>query len=334
MIEDLKKQLTSIRILVMLFIIALSIYLLQIVWQFLSIFADVFILLVSAWLINFILEPLVKFCSKTFKMSIVFSALTIYLIFLFLIGLVIFLFVPVTIIQTQHVITLLPQYLQSYPPFVNKWADMLGSFVNNSPVFIPSVAGFFFYVFLAFIISFYFVIDSKKINQELMQLIPVKLHKEIIFAQELIDTTFASFLRVQLVFALLSGLITWIVLLAFGVEFAATTAFIAGILTIVPVLGPVLAMIPPIIVTLVSRSNQLVFVFIVLLIAQQIIFNVIGPKLLGKAFKIHPVIILLSFVVGYKIAGGVGAIFAIPVLGILVVIVHRLSRHFINPQNI
>jgi predicted PurR-regulated permease PerM len=53
---------------------------------------------------------------------------------------------------------------------------------------------------------------------------------------------------------------------------------------------------------------------------------------MGKAFKLHPIIILLSFVIGAKIAGPLGAVFAIPVLGIIGIIFRELGHYFINPQ--
>ncbi|MDE2590043.1 MAG: AI-2E family transporter, partial [Patescibacteria group bacterium] len=89
---------------------------------------------------------------------------------------------------------------------------------------------------------------------------------------------------------------------------------------------------PPVAVAAIIDPTRAIIVAIAILVVQQIIFNVIGPRMMGKAFKMHPIIVLLSFLVGYKIAGGAGAVFAIPVLGILIVVIHRLSRHFINPE--
>jgi predicted PurR-regulated permease PerM len=151
------------------------------------------------------------------------------------------------------------------------------------------------------------------------------------FVENVIETTFASFLRVQLVFGILAGVVTWIVMIVFHVEFALSTSVIAGVLTIVPLLGPVLGLIPTLLVCAFFSQNVLIPVVISLLVAQQIIFNVIGPRLLGNAFKLHPVIVLLSFLVGFKLAGTAGAIFAVPALGIIVIVLHRLSKHFLNP---
>jgi len=71
---------------------------------------------------------------------------------------------------------------------------------------------------------------------------------------------------------------------------------------------------------------------VILLLAQQIIFNIWGPKFIGKAFKIHPIVVLLSFIVGFKIAGVMGAIFAIPVISIIILVIRDLGHHFISPK--
>ncbi|MBI2026044.1 MAG: hypothetical protein HYT06_01540, partial [Candidatus Levybacteria bacterium] len=63
MFESFKKQYISFRILIFLLIIAVSIYLFQIFWQFLSLFSDILVMIILAWLLSFVLEPLVNLIS-------------------------------------------------------------------------------------------------------------------------------------------------------------------------------------------------------------------------------------------------------------------------------
>jgi len=65
---------------------------------------------------------------------------------------------------------------------------------------------------------------------------------------------------------------------------------------------------------------------------QQIIFNIVAPRVMGKALQLHPVVVLLSFLIGYKVAGGFGVIFAVPVLGVLFVILHNIGHHFLDER--
>ncbi|MDP3987711.1 MAG: AI-2E family transporter [Candidatus Levybacteria bacterium] len=330
MLEDLKKEASLIRILVLLLIAAVGIYLLGIAWQLFSNFSDIFIILILAWLLSFILEPVVEKIKNLTHLSKTFSTLITYLLISAIFSGVIFLFIPLVTSQIQTLINIIPSHLESAPGFINRWGDTLISYLNNSISLVPSVAQFLFSIFLVFILSFYFVVDKEKINNELFALTPKKWHDELKFMQNAIDTSFASFLRVQLIFGLLSGVATWIVLRIFNIEFAASAALLAGLLTIIPLVGPILALIPPTIVGFIVNPNQLLIIFIILLILQQIIFNVIGPKLFSRAFRISPIVILISFLVGGKIAGFIGALFAIPVLGILTVFAKELSHRFLK----
>lgn len=332
MIEEIKRQFTSVQILVTLLIAAVGIYLLQIVWQVLGNFSDVFGIVICAWLVSFILEPAVDSTKHITKLPRILSALIVYLLFLGFMSATIVFFIPAVTTQFQSLTIILPHYLASSPTFINKLGDLANSSLNNSLVLVPSVANFFFSIFLVLIISFYFVIDKTHIQEELLNILPKKWHKEVLFIQDTIDVTFASFVRVQLLFGFLAGVSTWIILTIFGVGFAASTSLLAGVLTTVPLLGPVLGIIPPVFVSIVTDPSKALFVFLIILIIQQILFNIIGPKLMGKAFKMHPVIVILSFLVGLKIAGGIGAILGVPVLSIILVVIHRISKHFLNPS--
>ena len=52
---------------------------------------------------------------------------------------------------------------------------------------------------------------------------------------------------------------------------------------------------------------------------------------MGNAFKLHPIIVFLSIIIGFKIAGAIGAVFVVPLLAIFVIVVKELGRYFINP---
>lgn len=328
MFEELKKQLTSLQILIGLLIIAVGIYVIQILWSFLSNFSDIFIILLAAWLLSFMLEPVVYLQNKYLKFPKILAAVVVYLLFFGVIAAVIFLFIPVVSSQLQSLSKVLPKYISSAPPFMHRWLAVTTSYLDNSLPIITGVAQFFLDLFLVLVISFYFVIDKERLSQGIYQITPRKWRSFVKFTQELIDTTFASFLRVQLLFGLLSGIGTWIILRLFNVDFAISSSLLSGVLTVIPLIGPVLALIPPLLIPALTNPTQAILIFLALMIIQQVIFSIIGPKLMSRAFKLHPVIVLLSFLIGYKIAGAAGAIFAVPVAGILAVIVQQINRYY------
>lgn len=329
MLDELKKQFGSVKILITLLTIAVAIYLFQIAWQVLGLFSDALIILFSAWVISCILEPLVDKLSRFTKLSRGFAAGIIYVIFFSLVVLSIVLFIPAITSQFQHLLKILPTYLSYSPEFVSRLTSTGISYLEGSLTFLPSIAGFMFYLFLVLIISFYLIVDKDRFEREMYNLMPKSWHEHARFTQTTIDTTFGSFIRVQLLFGLIAGLATWLVLRIMGIDFAASTAVIAGALTTIPLVGAVFGIIPPVAMAFFADPTKGIIVFLSLFIFQQILFNIVGPRLMGKAFKMHPIIVLLSFIVGYRIFGSLGAVFAVPVLGILIVVLHRLGRHFL-----
>ncbi len=329
MFNELKKEANYLRILVILLIAAVSIYLFKIAWTVLDNFSDILVILILSWLLGFILEPLVDTISALLRVGRVWATLITYVLVSLLLALTVFLFIPTVTTQAQTLAKIIPNYLVQTPPFISRYGTTVLQSLTNSISYIPSVAQFFFSMFIVLILSFYFIVDKDRLNKELYSLTPKSWHEQMHFIQDVINKTFASFLRVQLLFGLFAGIVTWIVLTLLDINFAASTSLLSGIFAMVPLVGPLLSIIPPLFVTLLVDPGKAIIVFIVLLIAQQIIFNVVGPKLLGNALKVHPGVVILSFLVGIKIAGGIGAILAVPVLGILTVVLRDLSRNFL-----
>ena len=328
-------KLTSFRLLAILLTIAVSIYLAQILWQFLGNFSDVIVIVVIAWLLSFVLEPLVDFVERLVKLPKVFSALIVYAFFAILFSGMIFIFIPVVADQFQTLSKIVPQYLSSYPKFVQTWNNTVTHSIDTIIGFIPSIANIFVDIILILVLSFYIIVDKQKINEELYKFAPKNWHKNLKFIQKVIDDTFASFLQIQLIFGVIAGITTWIVLRIFSVDFAASIGLMAGILTVIPLLGQFLGIVPPVFIVLATNPNnptEAVLIFAILILLQQLIFNAFGPKLMGKAFKLHPIVVFLSIIIGYKVAGPLGAIFVVPVLGIFVIVLRELGHYFINPE--
>lgn len=334
MLEEIRKQTTPFKILVILLIIAVSIYLAQIALSFLANFSDVIIVVLLSWLLSFILEPLVNLISRVSKFPKVLSALVIYVFFGILFTAGILLLIPAFVSEFQSFSKMIPVFLANYPQAITAWNRFLTNSVDSFIVFIPSLANILVDIFLILILSFYFILDKDHISDEFYKLSPTSWHPHMRFFQKVIDTSFSSFFRVQVIFAIIAGISAWIILTIFGINFGAFAAVLAGILTLIPVLGQFIGIIPPVFIVLVTHPNnpvEALIVAIIMIAIQQIVFNVFGPKLLGKAFNLHPIVVFLSIIIGFKIAGALGAVFVIPILGIAVIVLKQLGQYFINP---
>jgi len=335
MIEELKREFTSFKLLVILLIIAVSIYLAQILWQVLGNFSDIIIMVLIAWVLSFILEPLVNAIENLTKLPKVISAVLVYAFLASLFTLMIVIVIPIIATEFQSLSLIIPKYLAPYPNYIKTWNNALTNSVDTLVSIIPSLATFLLDAFLVLVLSFYLIIDKEKINEEIYKFAPKGWQTNLKFVQKVIDETFSSFLQIQVLFGIFAGIITWVVLRIFSVDFAASVALIAGILTIIPLIGPIIGLIPPVFVALITNPNnptEAILIFAILLLIQQITFNVIGPKLMGKAFALHPIVVFLSILIGFKIAGPLGAVFVVPFLGILVIVIKELGHYFINPE--
>ena len=334
MLEEIKREFTPFKLLVILLTIAVSIYLLQILWQVLGNFSDIIVIIVLAWFLSFILEPLVHLVARISKLPKIWSGILVYVFFGILFSVMIFIFIPVVALQFQSLSKIVPVYLSHYPKYVQTWNNAVTNSVDSFIAFIPSLATIILDIILILFLSFYLIIDREKIDEELYRLAPKSWHNNLKFVQKVINDTFSSFLQIQVIFGVIAGVTTWIVLRIFSVDFAASVALLSGILTIIPLVGPILALIPPVFVVLATNPNNTtvaILIFAILLLVQQIISNAIGPKLMGRAFKLHPIIVFLSILIGFKIAGPLGAVFVVPVLGIFVIVLKELGHYFINP---
>jgi len=113
---------------------------------------------------------------------------------------------------------------------------------------------------------------------------------------------------------LLVGLLSYVGLLILGIPYALPLAVFAGVLEIIPYLGPIIAAIPAVILGF-SVSSFLGFATIALaFLIQQIENYLFVPKVMEKSVGVSPIITLFALSVGFRMAGLVGVIISMPIV--------------------
>ncbi len=139
-----------------------------------------------------------------------------------------------------------------------------------------------------------------------------------------VDTVWRRFFLGELLLALVIGLMTLGGLLLLGVAYAPALAFIAGVLEIIPRLGPTLSVVPALAVALVLPSTTFpglsplwlaLAVIALYVVIQQLENNLLVPRILGSSTNVPPVVVLVGALAGAKIAGVPGIFLAPPILG-------------------
>jgi len=211
----------------------------------------------------------------------------------------------------------------SFASFLPSLQDIL-SYVPRTleatAVFVGSVLGVVLSIVLTFIYSLYLTVDASRLNRGFWGFVPESQAAEVRQLAERIASIWNAFLRGQLTLAIIIWLVTWIGGVIIGLPGAFALGVIAGVLEIVPNLGPLLAAIPAILTAFIQGSDHLpvsnlTFTLIVIgmyVLIQQLENQIIVPKVLGEAVELPSLIILLAVVIGFQVAGVLGALIAAP----------------------
>jgi predicted PurR-regulated permease PerM len=184
-----------------------------------------------------------------------------------------------------------------------------------------------FMIFL-FFLSLYMTKDAPMIRRYIEGLFPESYHSEAAELLRQMGHIWQAFFRGQLILSLIIGFVTWGVLRLLGMPGALILGIIAGSLEIIPTVGPVLAMIPAVIVALVQGSTVLEignFEFTLLIIGvyfviQQLENQLLVPRIIGTSVNLHPIVVLCGVVVGASLGGLLGAFLAAPIVATLRVV--------------
>lgn len=167
-------------------------------------------------------------------------------------------------------------------------------------------------LFLIFIITIYLLANPKPLIRGILRIFKGMQRDNVIRAAERFDVQVMAWARGVLIGMIFIFFLTWIGLSILGIKQAFLFALIAGLLEAVPIIGPLLSAVPPIIVTLFNSPLTALYVAIVFLIIQQIEGNLLIPMIMMRQLSIHPVVIIFTVVVMGGLFGIAGVFLATP----------------------
>lgn len=298
---------------------------------FIYIIREIILVFFVALLIMAILNPWVTKFSK-FKIPRVVSIILVYLLFFGLIGIVLAGLLPPLVDQTKSFVNGLPKYLENLgvvsslsEQVVQDTLSRLGTIPRELLKFISSVFTNVVGVLTVLFFAFYLLLARDKLEEQLGTFFGDKKKKEIGKVIDLLESRLGGWARGQFALMISIGLATYLGLSLLGIPFALPLAILAGILEIIPYIGPILSAVPAVIIGLaISPLIGLATAALYLLI-QQIENYVLVPKVMEKSVGVSPIVTLLSLAIGFKLAGIVGAAISIPV----VITLQVLSRQYL-----
>ena len=250
-----------------------------------------------------------------------------------LLSLIVVLFVPLVVEQTINFSSAFPKLYEralsafqdfSDPSVINGLQNALESVTQNvsrfATGFFTGVVGFFggIFSFLGILVlTFYLTMEEKGMKRIAVDLAPARHRPYLTQLFGRIEDRLGSWLRGQLLLGLIIFVLTYLGLTLMGVKYALVLALIAGVTELIPIVGPLIGAIPAVIVGLSEDPILAVWVLVLYLIIQQLENNVIVPRVMAKATGLNPIIVIVSILIGGKIAGITGVILAVPTIIII-----------------
>lgn len=318
--EKIKLEISAWSVIKLILILA-AFYFVFLIRDIIALFAVVLILVTA-------FNPVVSRWEK--KVGRVPAVLILVLILIILVTAFVYIVIPPLVSQTRQLVSTLPSLVDSlaiirnYVPSINEGlssiARSLGNITTNIYAITAGVFGGVLSFFMAIILTIYLLLDKAALSKAVYSFIPEDKRVQVAQIVKKITAKIGDWFRGELILMGTIGVLSYIGLLILGLPFALTLGLIAGLLEIIPTIGPVIAAILAITVAFLDQPYKALLVLIFYIVLQQLENNILVPKIMQKAIGISPVIIILAILVGAKLFGVIGAILAVPLVGTFVVL--------------
>lgn len=178
------------------------------------------------------------------------------------------------------------------------------------------------------ILVYYFLADDEFIYNKIILFFPASYRDVIKKVSKDMDKILSKYILSQLILCGIVSILTFVILLYFGVNFPLVLSILNGIFNIIPYFGPIFGTIPCIVVALLKSPNTALYVVICLYIIQQIEGDLISPKITATSVSMHPLGILILLIIGGEIGGFIGMILAVP-LGVCLKIIYDDINYYL-----
>jgi predicted PurR-regulated permease PerM len=331
--------------------LALGFIVLSFVGVIFGIFGDLIMVFFLAWLLAFMLGPIVSRVTTIPFMSRVGAIFVVYFLLFGSLVVVTIVVAAALVSSIGDFIANLPELQANLPTILAPWQDRLNDigaqidllaqvtvFLENISQYAVQLAeplqqiavaslGAIGNLLLVVVLSLYMVADRERLVAFGFWLVPSNYRTEAEILEEAVSRSFGGFIRGQVVTGLVFGAICFAGSLVFGLEFIAVTTFTAGFLMVIPFFGPFVAWVPPVLVAMLFKPDVLIPVAIVVAVGWLLVMNWLQPRIMATSLRIHPIVVLGSVLAGLKIAGIPGAVFGIPIAAVIsALFLHALNR--------
>ncbi|CAM4217899.1 AI-2E family transporter [Paenibacillus alkaliterrae] len=310
---------------------------------------------ILAGIVYYLLNPAVDYLERK-GIKRVISIIALFLLAAGLITIILVAVIPFLIEQVTGLLQNLPEYVEQlrekFEQFmgsagflqIQEWfnlnpteltgnvTEQATSILNGVLFSLGSIVGALKEVILAILtlpfILFYLLKDGKQLPQKIVGFLPNKLQPQSKRIMAEMNSQISSYIRGQIIVSFCIGILLYTGYLIIGLEYSLVLALVAACTSIIPYLGPAIAITPALVVAMVTSPVMLLKMIVIWTIVQFIEGKFISPQIMGKSLQIHPITIIFVILTAGNLFGIAGIVLAVPGYAVLKVIVIHLFEWF------
>ena len=309
-----------------------------------------------AYILALALTPIVNWLMR-FRLSKTKSTVIVFTILAFFVGIPLFKVIPVLTIQSQDIQYSLPQiesyvieqytiatdfikaktgheiadgYIFQALGQVETWAS---EFVVKLPTYLANLLE---WIFLVPFFTFFIIRDGDSFKKTFLSFTPNTIFERFYYVMHVFNRQLGDYFFAKFVEAVIVGGIITAGLLIMNVSNAVLLGFVAGLTNIVPYVGPILGVIPAIVLTMGGygmTSPEMGAVLVLYSVANAVDVFFVFPFLVSKIVNLHPMIVAISVIVGSHYAGITGMVISIPVVAAMKLIITEIYNEIYTERS-
>lgn len=276
-------------------------------------------------------------------------ALGILLIYLILFSVIfgaVYLIIPPIINEINELVKSFPYYYekistnwQSFQAFSesHQWSQniqtslegiqsSLGMAAGNVFTTVFSFFGGILSFFIILVLTFYMAVDDQAMKKGIRSLLPIDYQPYSMHLINRIQEKIGMWLRGQILLSLIIFAVSWIGLSILGVKYALVLAVFAGVMEVIPYLGPFIGAVPAVFIAFTQSPLLGIITIVLYVIIQQAENYFLVPKVMQKAVGLNPIVIIIAMMIGIKLAGILGVLLALPVATAISVVIRDVFK--------
>ncbi|MDP2821050.1 MAG: AI-2E family transporter [bacterium] len=310
------------------------------IFYFVYFIRDILLSFVFALIISILFDPIIDFLQK-YKIPRILGVILVYVSVFGILAVAIYFLAPILINETDQFVQLFPYYFEKVSPSlkllgvkafenIDTFSKTLGSALSEMSA---SVLNSLFSIFggitstiLIISIAIFLSLEEKSVLAALKFIFPKKYEDYITSLWQRSEQKVSGWFLSRIIASIFVGVASILLFYYFNVKYPVSLGLLAGLSNFIPIIGPLATGLLVFFLVAIDNIYRAVFILIGVALIQQIENTIITPYLSKRFFDLSAVIVLISLVVGAKIAGFLGVILCLP----LAAIIFEFSKDFLE----